>query len=186
MKLSEIANVSDDSNMVATLKKHCGEYISIIKHDLAKPLYRGFRNTHSDMSIIEPRVDRKPKDTSWAIHNTLNEYFKQRFGYPYRNGIFAVSDGYTANNYGATHVIFPIGALHYIWSPHIADIFEFIDDLTSNDFTDDQVMRRIERELPWYINKNLSDAIELEHEVMLANKCYVLTYPTYQRISTLL
>jgi hypothetical protein len=182
MKIIEIKE-SQQNNLIARLKQDCGPYISILTRTDGKPLYRGSSRTNytqlNGLDSISPRLDRLPRNIPDDVHNTLNELFTKKFGWPYRNGIFTTSDDIDASIYGKVRVLFPIGELKYVWHPGIGDLYKFYQQHKNilhrslNEFYD--VVNS-------YTNEHLASAIKLQHEVMLQNTCYVLSQEMYDQI----
>src|SRR5690242_373049 len=78
-------------------------------------------------SVIIPRRDRRPRNSSVDFHEVADRWFARRFGIAYRSrGVFLTSGIVSATAYAATaaHVmrIVPISAYRYCWSPKISDL----------------------------------------------------------------
>jgi hypothetical protein len=127
--------------IVDTLRKECAPYISAVKNCKYKFLYRG---THEQpigaMHFVKTRTNRKPKDTPWESHNYFDKLFEERFGWKARSGgVFAAANFSDAASYsfkgvkpGVTSLFFPIGKFKYVWSPQVADFYNFARYLFPN------------------------------------------------------
>jgi hypothetical protein len=180
MKINEVI----DATLIVKLQQLCGPYIEVLKQTNGKPLYHGYKGTNFEtyegFKIISPRTDRAPTDTPTVIHNALNVYFTEKFGHPFRNGIFTTGDQYGASLYGTTYVLLPIGPLVFLWSDDIDDLFTVVEDMR-NDLNTGEVITELTSHTTWQ-NNNLAEAITKEHEVMVMNKCIALTINEYKSI----
>ena len=128
--LSE-SNIRSEANQwVKHIKHDCAPFLKQYSNTL---LYRGIILNYDvpNKDILEKEsylTDRRPKDVSKKVHDTLNTLFATTFKHPYRNGVFVSGDLEIAENYGDVYIILPIGSFDYIWSPYISDMFNFLDD----------------------------------------------------------
>ena len=68
-------------------------------------------------------TNRTPHATDELRHERFNDFFSRKFGYPFRNSVFATGDSMDAAVYGnGIHVIFPIGDFDFLWSPYVRDM----------------------------------------------------------------
>lgn len=138
--------------------------------------YRGMSNKYKadQPSLIAPRRDRRPKNSSVQFHNVADEWFKNRFGIPYRSqGVFLTSRLISASTYAATsaHVmrIVPIGSYTYCWSPKVSDLLFAATDLANS--PRDAIESYLDS--AQYSDTELQDAHESGHEVMLHCERYI-------------
>lgn len=163
----------------------------------SKPLYRGMGKA-SELFLTKAvrRTDRHPLATDKTIHDLYNEYFQRKFGYPYRNGVFATSHHAQAKNYGTVYHIFPIGQFQVCWSPIVEDLytndFELLDyvDAKIDEFSLED-LEYFFQEMPYselpdivketalnYVDKlqyqegNLQQALQYDSEIMIQTKQY--------------
>ena len=92
---------------------------------MLRPLYRaGY--TIDRATVVVPRLDRKPRNSSPVFHELANQWFVSRFGTPYRSGVFLTARPEAAAPYAASpaHVmrVVPLSAYSYCWSPTITDL----------------------------------------------------------------
>jgi len=123
-----IKYVTDDVDEIKEiLQKKCGKIIKIYKNN-NQFLYRGKRIAQTKSLILKSgRLEnRRPSDTPYEIHDLLNIFFKKKFGWPVRNGVFATSDSgeVEINDYGNVHYFFPEDRFKFCWSPEIRDLYE--------------------------------------------------------------
>ncbi len=191
MTLNEIFKglfiLEQEENIVDILKRDCAEYIQILHQTNMQPLYRGMKTMpamENGMGVISPRVDRRPLDTSKIIHGVLNKRFTEKFGYPFRNAIFATCGSVAASEYGTSYVIFPIGELHFLWSDVVEDLYsDYFDYFDDDELTDiKRINEAIDEFIGYYQTTDLAAAMFSGHEVMIANKCYALTVGQYMQI----
>jgi hypothetical protein len=141
MKLSEINDnemVDDEylvKQIITRIDKECKQIINemggwstwLTENIRVKDQYnliRGMRPT-SLYGIRSARSQRTPKDTWPEIHQIIDDWFFQKFGYRYRsNAIFAVSNVHTAESYGHPCLIFPRGHFRFCYSPDVEDLWD--------------------------------------------------------------
>lgn len=125
-------------------------------------------------SIITPRRDRRPKNTSKDFHDVADDWFKSRFGIAYRScGLFVTSKLLSATTYAATpdHVIrvIPLSGYRYCWSPTVTDLLYVANKMaTSSAETIESYLDSV-----GYREVDLEDAHTAGHEVMLYCEQYV-------------
>jgi len=107
------------------LKENCAPWL---KDPQANGLlYRGTKSPIINMKVLKVRLDdRTPKDMPKDIHDELNYWFRKKFGWKVRNGVFASSNIGIAKNYhheGDPYIFMPIGKYEYVWSPEVGDLF---------------------------------------------------------------
>lgn len=76
------------------------------------------------------------------MHNNLNIYFNEIFGWNVRNGLFCfgVTENYgdlTDLGYGTTYFFFPIGKFRYVYDSKIFDLYFYLNEFNGdikNDF----------------------------------------------------
>ena len=169
--------VGQESKIAALIVRDCQPFLQAGGYHT--PLYRGI--TKSDLKpVLEPitvRKNRSPKDTSIAIHNALNRYFKTRFKLKYRSvSMFATGSVDTAIVYGSARAVFPIGNFDYCWSSDLRDLFI---DMPSNLYytLDHQITDSNYKELCDWLNNqhyrhnvsiyDFQQALMSGHEVMI-------------------
>ncbi|MBN3793593.1 hypothetical protein [Burkholderia sp. Ac-20392] len=138
--------------------------------------YRGVSVKYrtDQLSLIVPRRDRRPKDSSQHFHDIADEWFKIRFGIPYRShGVFLTSRFVTASAHAATvdHVmrVIPVGAYKYCWSPEVKDLLFAAKRFASS--PRDEIGEYLESVR--YQEVDLQDAQHSGHELMLFCERYV-------------
>jgi len=109
------------------IQRDCKPFLEAINHDVPNNvLYRGMDDVPK-LGTKTARLDsRKPTDSHRADHNDLNNYFNQKYGHPYRNGVFATGAFNMASGYGSVVAMFPIGNFEYIWHKKIMDVYSNI------------------------------------------------------------
>lgn len=152
---------------------------------------RGIKGSYSRFILKKTRPKRKPKDSSSTLHQYMDDWFKEKFGWRARseNVLFVTSNNaksikYYANN--QTYIIFPLKPKKVIWSPYVADPFfdfnnlqmasrkEVYAELNDSDYREFTIME--------FINKGkklMSSAEVLEHEKMIQCKAYYGLLITY-------
>jgi len=109
------------------VKKNIFKDCSKILHELRGSDELLYRATNSKIFVYDIKTsrlsDRKPLDTPVDIHNELNYWFKKKFGWNVRNGVFATFDIDNIHVYGTAYIFLPIGDYEYAWSKKISDLY---------------------------------------------------------------
>jgi len=131
------------------LEKHCGLFLKEAKGGF---LYRGVKidtgipgsteaydGTNMDFIKKAVRTDRKPKDMSRKRTTIVDDWFNEKFGIRARtNCVFAAGAGLHRNelsHYGTPCIIFPIGDIKYVWSEHVEDMYNVMDEYEEEKIT---------------------------------------------------
>lgn len=137
--------------------------------------------------ISKSNKNRLPTDTPHYIHNAADRYFQNAFGWKARSaGVFATGAIGNAHQYGAAHLMFPIGNFKFIWSPNVEDLyhhyrgivvaFERLERQEGISFGEDDILRTFEDKLheAKYQDDNLPAAIKSRNEIMIDCDEYIL------------
>lgn len=131
MKLNQIFEAQQDSldlKYARQIVRDCQPYLSEQTFNV-HPLYRGIvTSTNETMIKKRRRRDREPLSTTKEMHQVINQWFIDKFGKPYRNGVFATPQP-KVNLYGTKHEMFPIDQYSICWSPHVSDLFSSLEGL---------------------------------------------------------
>lgn len=125
-------------------------------------------------SLLTPRRDRRPKNTSKDFHDVADGWFKSRFGIAYRScGLFLTSKLLSATTYAATpdHVmrVIPLSRYRYCWSPTVTDLLFVANRMaTSSAETIELYLNSV-----GYREDSLEDAFKAGHEVILYCEQYI-------------
>ena len=122
--------------IVTVLKKDCSKFLK----EARGVFWRGSRTgtldpRQHDIMKLSPRTDRQPRNTPKKVHDALDRYFLDEYGWKARSeGVFATRSGDHAGVYGPRWMIFPIGNYKYVWSRDIVDLFDEVLDLGALDY----------------------------------------------------
>lgn len=160
--------LNENENMA---KEKLDEYLSTIRKDCKKILqtyklvrrfiYRGTDKLKDDDFIkVKPRKSRRPKDTSYEVHITLDSFFERRFGWKARSeGVFTTPMVSKATKFGKKiGIIFPKDGFDFLWNPRIMDSIHFE--------TEKRLNRSFTEQLERYRDDNLVGAIQQESEII--------------------
>lgn len=165
--------------------KKLGGLDNILKY----PIYRGSSTNNltqisNGLFYGKRRENRKPKTTDPEYHDFLNDQFKEKFGIPYRNGVFATGQSSDATFYGKVYQFFPIGEFRFCWSPVIHDLYQEIEKIQTNpeyaSYDDheviihDEAKKKLIAIVNTYKETNLVDAIRSKHEIMFFCDNYLM------------
>lgn len=115
---------SDNNDIMEKILKDCGQWLKEAK---GYPLYRGTNKTNDKGKAI-PRKDRKPLDTPKPIHDYLDEYFVDNFGWKARSEAIFCSNNYgVAEDYGSNvWAVYPADGYKYVYDPKIVDLANYL------------------------------------------------------------
>lgn len=153
--------------------------------------------------VVDAKTEREPRDTPIAVHNAVNQYFKQEYGQAFRNGVFATGYYSDATIYGRDHsawALIPIGHFSWLCSAEKNGDFRDLTGMWKRTF--EKVHRHLQDEHPrmnaydvddiaipeaidslldaiggetWYFNEALSTCIQSQNEIMIVcSKFYLL------------
>ena len=115
MRIHEIAK-SPATALIQHLKTTCSHTWQAFT-ETNRPLYRGSRAVDTGAAkygeasystvIRRKKVESGKTDTGPKTTEIINDYFIDKFGYPFRFGMFATGSFGIARDYGAVSVIFP-------------------------------------------------------------------------------
>jgi len=104
------------------IKRDCQPYLRSVDDPLM--LFRGM-DYKDDAGFVRKKArldDRMPSAMGMTAHNVINDYFTERFGEPFRNSVFCVSNPNLASSFGEVYNVFPIGEFTSLWSPKVEDL----------------------------------------------------------------
>lgn len=108
-----------------------------------------------DFEKFVPLKNRKPIDTSIALHKYINDYFEEKFGVRIREEcVFA--DTFRNSIYGEPHMMFPIGEYTVYYSDKISDFYRDSNnsiEITYFNFYMKNVDEYSEESLDRFVNK---------------------------------
>lgn len=123
----------DPEGAARLLAKECSEFIretglgirdAGTDDPLKNVLYRGTANLPSYLTLFTGPKNRRPRDSSAKLHETLNKFFEKYFGVPYRSaGTFVTADLSTAYSYGEAGIFLPVNGYSYVYSPQVIDAY---------------------------------------------------------------
>jgi hypothetical protein len=136
-----------------------------------------YRGMSSDIPLDRPslfraRKNRKPRDTPDNLHYAADEWFRNKFGIPYRSeALFVTSNRIIAQFYGKSpdHCvrIIPIDNYSYCWSSKYADFLHLAKNVSS---AEDLTSRL---NISEYVTSNLELAHSSGNELMLCCDFYL-------------
>lgn len=138
--------------------------------------FRGLSNEYSTdkPSIIVPRKDRRPRNSSLHFHQVADKWFLDKFGTPYRShGVFVIARSLSASAYAASpdHVVrvIPLSPYRFCWSKKISDLLFGAQELA--DAPAEKIKDFLENAC--YQEDDLSAAHSSGNEVMLFCERYI-------------
>lgn len=126
------------------------------------------------VSLVVPRTDRRPRNSSLAFHEAADQWFESHFGVRCRSrGVFVTARPEATLVYAASpsHVmrVIPLSTYKYCWSPTVSDLLFAATEYA--DGAPDSVNAYLDRAR--YQQSDLDAAHASGHEVMLSCDRYV-------------
>jgi len=153
---------------IKDIERDCKFYLSMLKgKNKDKLLLRATYEFSDPLKKFDMLKDRKPLDTPIDIHNILNSYFKKKFGWNVRNGVFAyiTNEIVDVMEYGEPYIFLPIGNFEYVYSDKIVDLTRHISNNLDVDIVSYLIKNRINGDYrEYYLNKIEQNQIELSWE----------------------
>jgi len=120
---------------IRLVRRDCQYFLSQVDHPFS--LYRGMFGQTQKFIKKQVRLEhRRPSEMDREHHFTINNYFTEAFGEPFRNALFATGDADGSGYFGSNYFIFPIGKFTFLWSSRIDDLnfhmHDLLDDLFKN------------------------------------------------------
>lgn len=203
MRYHELVEYDDEEpNYIADeilprLANECYHWLDEIDWDFSQyPVWRGFKG-HNDKPYVIETVrleDRKPLDSSYWVHDSVNKYFEEEFGIPFRNGSFVTNHENNAKPYGKAWYAFPMGRFEFCWSPYVLDLHSSksaivqrycaeVDPKYEGDCGNIAPRKVFDKNIPevmpyaGYQTTDLQGAISSQHEIMIWAKKMLLINP---------
>jgi len=172
--------LTEDGNMdvIETIKRDCKPFL----YESDGLLYRGVeQNIKHILKKTARLTDRKPMNMDKELHELFNALFIERFGWPVRNGVFAVGDSIHAYRWpgcDSPYIFFPIGRYKYVWSRSVKDLYIEYDD---SDWDDKRSLEQKQSVVDQYIDTNLDEARHMgRHEISFKCNEYYLINMIYE------
>lgn len=136
-------------------------------------LYDGSKTTYA---VKQVRQDRKPLGTSQVVHEMIDEWFEKNFGFKARSTTMFCLGNIPRTSlvaaYGTPCVVFPAGAIKFVWSPRVRDLYV---SMPYENWTEVEGLKGDElRQRIWewldrheYQDTNLDEAIKSQREIMI-------------------
>lgn len=162
------------------------EIKGVKKDDLAM---HGSKTAPSDWQITTIERRGEARNTPAALHDSMDAFFKQKFGWAARSAAMFVTGEYgQATTYGPVSLVFPIGKFQTLWSPQVYDLYHTFSDIKDarrragqsdqwDDLVRDAAKDAFEQlsKAEWLHNQELKRALKSSHEIMLfAPKVYIV------------
>ena len=170
------------------IKRDCQPFLKSIGFpNNAGWLYRGMAQQPLER-YLDPfaiRKDRRPLHTAAGASSIIDNWMHKKFGwYPRSQGLFAVSNVYFTEGYGATHIIFPIGDFGSVWSENIDDMTYRLGLTIGTVAKSEEASRNYEELAPkiikmleagqWHANSKISEYLKTapDNEIMINATSY--------------
>jgi hypothetical protein len=182
MRTYQLLTEAPIDTIVECIARACKPFlsqISINTPSLARGQTVGLLPVVEGLYISSTLPNRKPRDTSFEVHQIADQWFLEKFGIRYRSDhvVFVTSNEAIASDYGNAGIIIPIGNFSFCWTSQYEDIF--YDKLRDNyiQFTIDSMANKKKLtkkqviidtlENAHYQDTNLKAAIDAQTEIMI-------------------
>lgn len=138
------------------------------------------RKYDGDITVKSVRKDRNPKDTPKIVHDLVDDYFEDKFGYrPRSESVFTTGLKNEASRYGMVYLIFPIGKYKILWSSMVEDLYQKLENNISLYLASAGQITTTEKQIVYqilgtYKQGDLKGAIIEWREVMLHCDKYIM------------
>jgi len=182
-ELTESVSRGDMFEYLHQIKRDCDPYLNEVQRGSLGQyaMYRGVKRHNEPFIQKVTHSERRPADTPSRLHEYFNDYFEDRFGYRYRNGIFASGSQEITEQYGNAYIIFPTGNFSIIWSSQVEDLYSVMEewgiDVEPDDDEDvdayDESVEDFRRDvLTTYRPGRIHEALRSKHEIMIETDGY--------------
>ena len=167
----------DLDGIISTIKRECAPFLRLTD----VPMYRGMSigmNKNTFFAKVPTLAFRNPRDTPAVFNNYIVAWFKDHFGFPFRQvhsmfatGALGVSDGY-----GLSFMVFPRGDFHFTWSPFIGDLTDRFSEGTKQ-FTADEIASQVDEVMDdgeYQFDQGLTQAIHSRNEITFICESYYI------------
>lgn len=167
--------------------KDCAPFLEEIKGISDKHLAKhGTKTAPNRWGITEFQVRHEPRNSPPALHQGVNAFFKEKFGWAARSHSMFVSGDYEqASTYGPVCLVFPIGKFQTLWSPEVYDLYhEYSNakDTLRRGGTSDEWDSLVDKatvntityveHANWHFNTELKQGLKAGNEIMLFAPTY--------------
>ncbi|NJO61526.1 MAG: hypothetical protein HC836_25745 [Richelia sp. RM2_1_2] len=164
MNLKEISghkfNAPPAGEIFDILNKNCSQWIKLTKWT---PVYRGSKmiNPYDDFIKIKTRPEKQDPDVPPIIQQQFDQQMRTA-GHQavLSNSVHLTGDLSEAKTYGRPFVIFPVGNIHFSWSP-------VVKSLMGSLFRDGKKIARLSDLIPTYKHSELRAAIQSNNEILV-------------------
>ena len=173
-----IINEASEEETLQQFLKETKQYRDMMK---GVRLWRGHNKKIDGIKKFTARKDRQPKDTPKEVHEWLDKFFKQNFGWKARSeGVFAAAMPNGIEHFGKyVDLIYPCNGFKFVYASNIQDLTAWLEDegyieqVSGNKWEptgfnhDGMRMNLLKRLTQEYTDKNLPNASWGGVEVML-------------------
>lgn len=130
MKLNEALIMLDKQENLDMFIEHvirdCKSFLNAKKP--GEVVYSGRKQSGANFLYNHPvRKNRKPLHTPQIVHETIDDWMKEKFDHRFRSDAIFVTGFYSAAEaYGDVYSIYPIGDFNFLWSSEIDDLYNDI------------------------------------------------------------
>jgi hypothetical protein len=177
MKLLKFLTEETSTEDIIRKLKGCTQILK--EYDLSNAVFfRGLEVRKPDFQEKQSRLkERRPMNSRIQVHEWLNSWFMEKFGWPARNGVFVTSSLKNSQTYGRPFVFFPENGYKYLFSTQVTDLYDFISgSMVRDGKVTDEAKKLLLKWLPTYGEFSLHAALGAKVEVMFkTDKYYALS-----------
>ena len=130
----ESLTAKEATKFTELMKRECSDIIHFYKKRLDarvnRPfIWRGLSGSKMSIRYEKMHKNRNPLSTGQDLHNWMNKHFKERFGWPVRNGVSTTGNRNMTAMYGHPYVFFPKDGFDFCWSPKVNDLWGAVEQI---------------------------------------------------------
>ncbi len=152
---------------VPKIEAECKPFLKDIRNAAGTLFRDDTKNRHKPIWKKVTRLDRAPLDSPKEIHDELDLWFEDKFGWRARSeGLFCWPIKFKSDFIMGKWLVFPAGNYKYLWSDKVIDLWSTLSgDMRAS--TEDMIKGFETLYGDSYTNKNIKKSIMSGHEVMI-------------------
>lgn len=170
MKISELFTEDIITFDEQQFEKDCAFFI---KESHGLKMYRGAQKDFPSGTFRPFKKREDPVNSPMRLHDQVNDFFMEKFGQPFRNGLFATGDLGMARSYGHPYIVVPKGRFFWLCNTEIPDMTESLYSEFAHEqgleeyYAINKTLDAVEKSKKWIDSVDLKQCIESKCEIML-------------------
>ena len=179
MRLQCFLREGSEKDLISSIEKNCSYFLRDMKGSRYL-FYRGIYYKIEDFEIRKSHLnDRTAMNMPQETHKKLNIYFKKKFGWEARNGVFTYGNIDEVGSYGEEYIFLPIGNFKFVWHPDIKDLYFNIKNKGLQNGSKPGPDKIFEDFVSEYKDNGIKEAVKSSSEVIFKCDSYYLLNQKY-------